>query len=233
MKQVCIDPAWSVDLWVMPTTALTPQIRALSLSLINRDEVERYRRFVDEEARDQFLIARAMVRQLLSRHADVDPADWEFDANEYGRPHVSYPDVKGVPNFNVSHTQGLAAVVLSDTPDVGVDTERLGRALSFDDLSQSLFSEHERQWIDRFLPHMRQEAFYEVWTLREAYAKARGLGFSLPYESFRIDFTLGEPTLQCDARCQDDGGRWQLQTLKPTSDHIVALAKAKKAAVRR
>ena len=50
--------------------------------------------------------------------------------------------------------------------------------------------------------------FFELWTLKEAYIKARGLGLALPLDGFSYHF---EPQLSLQIRpdLQDDGADWQ------------------------
>lgn len=214
----------------MSTRGLSRSSRLSYLALLSESETQRYQRFVDLEARDQFLIGRAMLRLVLSQHAQVAPRDWVFGVNDYGRPFVVAPQWPGLPCFNLSHTRGVVVLVLSDVPEIGVDVEHVGRSLAFDDLAAGVFSPEERTWLrDRGGEPSERDAFYKVWTMREAYAKARGMGFSLPSQSFSIDFDQGVPQLRCHPSSLDQSDRWRLLSMRLPPDYMLAVARAQPA----
>ncbi len=65
--------------------------------------------------------------------------------------------------------------------------------------------------------------FFDYWTFKESYVKARGLGLSLPLDKFVIVLGDGPPRIAIDPSLGDDGASWQLAQLRPTKEHIVSL----------
>lgn len=222
-----------VDLWLMSPEALGEDLRAACLGLLDADERARHDRYRAPSAQTQFLVARALLRTVLSCYADLKPDDWRFDTNAYGKPRVADRlRLQGL-HFNVSHAEGLVALAVSGQAEIGVDVEHVGRSVpSLGELAERHFAAAERALLSGMADEAsRTRAFFEVWTLKESYIKARGMGLSLALDSF--DFQL--PTddadgpgarLLCTAACGDDGGRWQFHRARPTPQHTLALAAA-------
>ncbi|MCP4381500.1 MAG: hypothetical protein GY798_08810 [Hyphomicrobiales bacterium] len=86
-----------------------------ALAILNSDELQRADRFRFDVDRDRFISGRAVVRRSLSRLANIEPADWRFTANEFGRPEVADPIEGRSLRFSESGTKGLlmCAVTIS------------------------------------------------------------------------------------------------------------------------
>ncbi|MGH9383312.1 MAG: 4'-phosphopantetheinyl transferase family protein [Vicinamibacterales bacterium] len=193
--------------------------------LLTPDESERMARFVFERDRQQFLITRALVRTTLSRYARVAPAAWRFIANDHGRPEVlDRPAGVADLRFNLSHTHGLIACAVTVGREVGVDVEDITRDVTHD-VAGRFFAPREVADL-RSLPSADQErVFFDYWTLKEAYIKARGLGLSLPLSDFA--FCLRPPalpTIAFEPTIRDDPASWQFFQTSPTPKHRLGLA---------
>jgi 4'-phosphopantetheinyl transferase len=198
-----------------------------SWALLSRGERGRARRFVFPADRHRFVVARAALRLILSRYTGISPALLTFETNEYGRPEL--PASAGAPRlrFNLSHTRGLIAVAACGHYDVGVDVEWMVRRSPAEllDLAARVFSPLETAALRRWPEEERDRRFLQLWTLKEAYIKARGLGLSLPLDAFSFDLTDDSmPMIQIDASLQDDADAWRFLLAQPTADHCLAVA---------
>jgi 4'-phosphopantetheinyl transferase len=195
------------------------------LRLLSPDEHERMARFVFERDRTRFLLTRALVRTTLSRYAPVAPANWHFIANAHGRPEI-LDRPTGVPDlrFNLSHTDGLIACAVTIGREVGIDVEHVGRRLT-QDVAARFFAPAEVAHL-RSLPADQQErVFFDYWTMKEAYIKARGFGLALPLGDFAFHFASDHPpTITIEPSLQDDPSSWQFQQDWPTPVHRLGLA---------
>jgi 4'-phosphopantetheinyl transferase len=194
-------------------------------ALLAPDERARMARLVFERDRRRFLITRALVRTLLSRYASVPPADWEFVTTEYGRPEIVKTRA-GVPDlrFNVSHTEGLIACAVTVGREVGVDVEHVGRHVSYD-VAGRFFTPREVASLRARPEAERARVFFDYWTLKEAYIKARGLGLALPLGDFA--FTLAPPaapSIGFEPAIDDDPTSWQFVQAWVTPAHRLGLA---------
>lgn len=193
--------------------------------LLNDDERARMQRFVFDKDRRAFLITRALVRTMLSRYAAVAPADWQFMANAHGRPEL-LDRPAGVPDlrFNISHTDGVIACAVTIGREIGIDVEHIRRPLHHD-VAGRYFAPAEVRDL-RQLPESEQpRVFFDYWTLKESYIKARGFGLALPLADFA--FTLNPPhppTIACEPSLNDDPDTWQFMQDWLTPLHRFALA---------
>ena len=93
-----------MHLWYVLYDAIEDaELLAAYRELLTADESARLERFVFERHRRQFLITRALQRSVLSQYAAVDPKDWRFASNEYGKPAICGP--RGVPLAFVQSVQ--------------------------------------------------------------------------------------------------------------------------------
>ncbi len=214
-----------VHLWVVePERVREPRLLSAYLGLLDAGERERRLRFRFEKHRHQFLVSHALVRVTLSRYAPVPPEDWRFVTNAYGRPELVG---EGLPRlrFNLSHTDGMAVCAVALDVDVGADVEDSQRPGQTVELADSFFSRSEVQAL-RSLPVERQrERFFDYWTLKESYIKARGAGLSLPLDQFAFHLEPGRPPrISFDPRLVDDPETWQFVQVRLSPEHPAAVA---------
>jgi len=195
------------------------------LRLLSPDEHERMARFVFERDRVRFLLTRALVRTTLSRYAPVAPADWHFIANAHGRPEI-LDRPAGVPDlrFNLSHTDGLIACAVTIGREVGIDVEHVGRRLT-QDVAARFFAPAEVAHLQSLPADQQERVFFDYWTMKEAYIKARGFGLALPLGDFAFHFAPDRPpAITIEPSLKDDPATWQFQQDWPTPIHRLGLA---------
>ena len=195
------------------------------LRLLTPDEHARMERFVFEADRHRFLLTRALVRTMLSSYASVAPNAWRFVTNDYGRPEV-LDRPAGVPDlrFNVSHTDGLIACAVTVAREVGVDVEHVGRHLTHD-VAARFFAPREVADLRTHPLADQQRVFFDYWTLKEAYIKARGFGLALPLAAFAFHLRPPDtPTISFEPSLPDNPATWQFGQAWPTPHHRLGLA---------
>ncbi len=181
-------------------------------SLLSEAERARHQRFHFEVHRKLYLVSHVLVRTTLSRYVERDPSSWQFEEGEFGRPEIDPRQNAVGLRFNLSHTENLAACVVSRDRDCGVDVERLHRVRDLDGVARRVFTAPEREDLKDRDGDDLQGRFTDYWTLKEAYMKARGKGFQLPPETFtmRIDTETSESArLEVDDDFDDHPSDWQ------------------------
>jgi 4'-phosphopantetheinyl transferase len=219
-------PVDRVEVWTALTDAPDVQARLGAYeSLLSDDEYIRATRFFQPADAARFVIGRALARTMLSRYASVSPRDWPFVIDEHGRPHLaSRPSNAPDLRFNLTHTDGLVACALSIGREVGIDVEHINRPVTHD-VPERFFSPREVADL-RALPKSEQDTvFFDYWTLKEAYIKARGLGLALPLRHFTFVRWPGcAPTIQFAPELHDEPTSWQFAQFWPTPHHRMAVA---------
>jgi 4'-phosphopantetheinyl transferase len=199
------------------------QSRSFLFAMLDATERERARRFVFDLDRDCYIFAHALLRLTLARYLDADPHTLRFIVGANGRPELAAFSGSIPPRFNLSHTRGLVACIVAATTECGVDVERVGR-VSYRELMPVLFAASEAAELDRLPEEQRADRFLEIWTLKEAYLKARGLGLTVPLKD--IAFTCFGPAPRCTfgPALGDDGCAWRFWSGRPTDVHRAAVA---------
>ncbi len=213
-------------LWMaVPDEARDPALVAAYQGLLAPHERRRHDAFAFERHRHEYLVTRALVRAVLSRYAAVAPADWTFVDGEYGKPQVAGPASAPPLRFNLSNTDGLVACVVTGDREVGVDVEAMDGRAATEDVAERFFSPAESAALRALPADARPGRFFEFWTLKEAYIKARGAGLSLPLDrfSFRLDPDTA-PRIEFAPELRDDPAAWQFSQARPSPRHFLALA---------
>jgi 4'-phosphopantetheinyl transferase len=215
-----------VDVWLTSLVGICANLERAYLELLSGPERAKWQRFVAQDARLQYLASRALVRTTLSRYAEVPEQAWEFSTNGYGRPHISHPPDSRNIRFNLSNTTGLVACAVTKDCDIGIDVENITRGLDVDLLAPAVFAPRELADVRGCQASDRRERFFSYWTLKEAYIKARGMGLSLPLDSFWFDLGGPAPFLHVADGCDDGSERWRFYQYVPTAEHRMAVAAA-------
>jgi 4'-phosphopantetheinyl transferase len=189
--------------------------------ILNAEERAKEPVFYFPKDRLRYLVTRALVRTVLARYLSVAAADLRFVQNHYGRPELEAP--AGL-SFNISHTDGLIVLAVSRCGDVGVDVENVVTRNAALELAPRFFAPVEARELAALPPHEQPERFFEYWTFKESYIKARGMGLSLPLHQFAFHYP-GHDTVELttERSIGDDAKRWSFAQLRPSSDFILAL----------
>jgi 4'-phosphopantetheinyl transferase len=197
---------------------------ARMMEWLSTHEKERLRRFRFERDRQLFLLAHALLRSTLSRYGGVEPAVWQFRVGPYGRPEIAAPVVP--LRFSLAHTAGLATCAVTLGHDVGVDVEEIVIDSRME-VAGRYFAPVELADLGSVSADQRALRFFEYWTLKEAYLKARGVGLSVPLDSFSLCRDVDNSwRLTSDRATDDEAKRWSFWSWRLGQRHQVALAVA-------
>jgi 4'-phosphopantetheinyl transferase len=200
---------------VLAVFLLEPPVDDAARALLSDEDRAHVDRFRFERDRAIALASRSLQRRALSACApEVAPAAWRFVADPRGRPRIAAP--ASALTFSVSNCRGLVGCAVTDGDEVGLDLEPW-RDDAPPELVTRCFTPDEQAGLAALPPAARPRRFVELWVVKEAYLKARGVGLDLPLQTIHVGF---DPLrLVCD----DDAATWQLALWSPTPDHCAAL----------
>lgn len=207
-----------IELRHAPVDGITPGM----LALLSPEERAKADRFAFAHDRDCYVAAHALLRATLSNFFARPPQDWTFVTNAWGKPRVEASDASARLCFNVSHARGHVAVAVALDREVGVDVERIAPARADEEVARQLFAPAEFKAFQEEPQAGRAEAFFDVWTLKEAYIKAVGLGVALPLQNFA--FTRAPLRISFAPTLDDTPSRWIFHRFRPSPDIAMALA---------
>lgn len=175
---------------------------------LSEDERARAARFYFDRDRLHYIAARGVLRTLLGRYLEMAPAAVKFHYGSHGKPYVD-ADL----SFNLSHSHGLALYAFARQGELGIDVERLNPECNAEQIAAHFFTPNEVAEIRREAEGERHRRFFDFWTRKEAYIKARAKGLSIPLNEFEV---LARDTI----------GTWAVQTLEPGAGFAAALVTA-------
>ncbi|MFT7622889.1 MAG: 4'-phosphopantetheinyl transferase [Myxococcota bacterium] len=197
--------------------------------VLSADEWTRHDGFRFERDRLLFRTAHALVRHSLSQVSQgqinhIAAADWVFTTGSHGRPEPA-PGLADGLRFNLSHAHGLVAVLLHGPHDAGVDVEPCQRDVGFLSIARFSFAPAELEDVAaQTTLDARRQRFFAIWTLKEAYIKARGLGLAMDLSAFAFSFPDALPVrVTFEPRAEDQAERWHFWR-DQTETHQIAVA---------
>jgi 4'-phosphopantetheinyl transferase len=193
-----------------------------ALCLEDRARADRFR---FESDRRRFCVARASLRLILGRYLKMKPGRLELDINEYGKPYFADQKAAQGLRFNLSHSHQLALIAIARDREVGVDVEYIRPDFATDEVAGNFFSLAEGEQLSSLPPELKTQAFFNCWTRKEAYIKARGEGMYCSLDQFDVTLSPGSPAMLLNSRIDSkEMGRWTFQDLHPASGYAAALA---------
>jgi 4'-phosphopantetheinyl transferase len=189
--------------------------------LLSADELARADRFHFERGKERYTVGRGVLRTLLGRYMGVPARALVFAYNEFGKPEIAGSDVC----FNLSHSHGVALAAVTRGRAIGVDIERVREEVVRERIAERFFSPAEARALAGLPPGRQAQAFFDCWTRKEAWIKARGQGLSIALDSFEVTLGPGEPARLVATRPDaEEAGRWSLEALECEPGFAAAVA---------
>ncbi len=190
--------------------------------LLVAGELERAQHFYFEHDRLRWTIAHGVLRLLLGHYTSNEPLHIELDKNAYGKPFIAQPT--SLLHFNLSHSGDFALYAFAWQRELGIDIEYMRDNIDYDELASRVFSTNEQEILRALPPARHYQAFYNGWTRKEAYIKARGMGLSLPLDLFDVSLLPDKPAALLASR-EDvrEVQRWSMLTLPTPPGYTGAL----------
>ena len=191
-------------------------------SIISEAEKIKTDRYVFEKDRHSCLVTRSLVRFVLSACTGMHPAHFEFMENFYGKPALK-PGLVPIPvKFNLSHCSGMTACALILNSEIGVDIETQHRKIDLS-LADRFFTKYETDYLRKRPVEERQSAFFDIWTLKESYIKAKGMGLSIGLDKFGFKIDQGT-NIYFDESLNDAPDQWTFFRFSPRENYKAAIS---------
>jgi 4'-phosphopantetheinyl transferase len=214
-----------LHVWIAHVDDIAPeQLRQQCYPLLDEEEKARHQRFHFEHDRHHYLAAHVLLRIALSRYLPISPALWRFVRGSHGKPQID-PALKLPPlQFNLSHTRGMVACVIAADRNCGIDVECIRPMNDMQSVAATVFSESEIAFLAAQPDTTQASCFFMLWTLKEAYIKATGLGMSLPLKRISFDIQAAQISVTDASQSIDDSHGWLFDYHLADPMHPLALA---------
>lgn len=173
-----------------PAVAVAP-LRAL-LTAAEQDELAGYSH---PARRRSFVFSRRLLRLVLAPRLQLPEDRIRFRRAGNGRL-VLADDSPW--QFSLSHAASGDIAVIVAKAACGIDVEAL-RPVAAGRIARRYFSPAETRWLERLPEAARQHAFFRLWTLKEAAAKALGQGLAGNLARLAFDVSGAAPRWRAEA----------------------------------
>jgi 4'-phosphopantetheinyl transferase len=201
----------------------SPGCIAVLQRVLSTDELARSRRFLRRDHQSRFVVARGVLRSILSCYLDCPAEALQIRYGETGKPALDSKYRSDI-HFNLSHSHGLGVVAVTERRPIGIDIEYIDRNVDWATIANRFFSQDERLQLWRLEPRYQRFAFYRIWTRKEAYLKATGIGLAAALPSFQSvpsALILTDPVL---VATETSLHRWTIEQLALPPQYTGSLA---------
>lgn len=217
-----------IDIWYLKLDrSVEPHdLSPAQLSVLSADEHLRASQYPSKRDATLFLASRILLRTSLSQYAKFSPELWTFGVTSTGRPLINSPDHEPQYHFNLSHTDGMVVCAISRIQEIGIDVENVHSRMISMAMAKKYLALAEFKNVENLGSEQRLRALLQYWTLKEAYAKARGRGIGVPFTA--IECELCDADSDCSVRffkgMDESSSAWFFRQIKLSEDHVCSLA---------
>jgi len=212
-----------VHVWRIPLDLPSGQIQRIGQTL-SSDEQSKANRFHFERDRRRYIASHGTLRNIIGKYLCVEPGQLKFYYSPLGKPFLVSDKNTEQLCFNLSHSNEYALCAVTLNREIGIDLEYIRPNPDTESMARRLFSHREYETIYSFSPNQRQQAFFDLWTLKEAYLKATGKGIG-GLEQVEISLSSTDaPSLLVDSENKCVTDRWTILQFKPAQGYTAGLA---------
>ena len=217
-------PQGEIHIWKI-SIPVDEESLAPFMAILSDDENERMQRFHFARHRLRFIARRAALRLILARYVGIAANQLCFSRNPYGKPElIEAPDGRTQLQFSASHSHKLALVAVTRRAPLGIDIEYMDPRRADRYVARRFFAPGEVAELNRLAGTDWLDGFFNCWTRKESYVKARGQGLSLPLDSFEVSLALGGSIRLLKVHGDPAAVRqWRMRTLTPQAHYAAAL----------
>lgn len=169
----------AVEVWSILLPDLQDKIASCRM-LLTGEEKKRAAKFIKPRDAERFILSRGLQRKILAGYLETAPDSIEFRRNENGKPFLKDSPLQ----FNVSHSRNRLLIAVTTGRMIGVDIEFRRANIAMDSIVKRWFSPAERSFFQG--SENPQQAFFDIWSKKEAYVKALGQGIFHKLNSFTV-----------------------------------------------
>ena len=209
-----------VHLWLAAVPDCLEDLKTFR-EVLDADERERAARFHFERDRERYIVARGVLRLLLNAY--LGTSQFALTTNKFGKPFLQAPH--NTLHFNVSHSRDLALFGFTLVSEIGADVENIRPDFATLEIANRFFAPDEAATLAQLSDSERAAAFFNCWSRKEAYIKARGIGLSLGLSTFAVTLKPGEPAALIRVDNDADApARWTMLNLDVGAEYRAAAA---------
>jgi 4'-phosphopantetheinyl transferase len=176
--------AGEIHVWSIHIADWLPLLGILG-EVLNQAERERAARFRFDRDLQRFTLCRGLLRTLLGDYLSLEPREIALQLGPKDKPELASTATPRL-EFNLSHSDQAALFAFAAGRRVGVDVERVHSRTDVMGLGKQVFTDAEIERLSATPEQEKEDLFFTVWTQKEAFIKAVGLGLSAPLREITV-----------------------------------------------
>lgn len=166
-------------------------------NLLSAEEKKKTQYFKYTRDRNHFVASHGILRQILAAYMGCAPCELSYGYTKFGKPFLLKQKDEKKINFNMTHTSDTVCIVVSGKDEVGIDLEQVRSSLDWYNIAKQYFSRNELLYLESLSDIEQTNAFFLMWTRKEAMLKASGVGLSglEELEDFSVTSSTDKHTL--------------------------------------
>lgn len=153
----------------------TDSQRRWETRLLDAEEKARADAMLQPSVRERWIRSRIALREILAEKIRIRPQEVHYTCNSNGRPQIESHNYLA-PRFSLSRSGSRVCISVRFGGAIGVDLENCRRVAHRREKIERFFCSNERDELTRVESRDCDDAFLRVWTAKEAWLKANGLG---------------------------------------------------------
>jgi len=174
--------------------------------------------------RKEYIVTRGLLRSILAKYLNTHPGELDFGYSRFGKPSIRSASGENI-TFNVAHSDGMALYAITRKREIGIDLERINPSLLDDRTVAECLTSTEVRVMTSLPVKEREKFFFECWTRKESYLKARGVGLMVPPNQIETCLRLVRPMATRFTEILEDERQagWSFQEPPPIPGFAAAL----------
>ena len=136
----------------------------------------------------EFLFGRILLKSFLAKALNVPFEEIRIKKNEYGKPYLDNCKTDKPLSFNLTHSNGLLLLAISNLESIGIDVEEYNKQ-DYLELVNTICTLDEKEYIQQsHNKQLKNKKFLFLWTRKEALLKYISKGFTLDPRQISVPF---------------------------------------------
>lgn len=168
----------AIDVW-FEELAVTDEECLYYWQLLDKNEQDKASRFVQTIHGRRYVASHGKLRLILSEYLGLPPEKIGYAEQAFGKPLIVINGLEHEITFNLAHSGNKMLVAVGLGARIGVDIEVWNNRVDAVSVANICFAEAERCFWNGLPEGERSEFFYRLWTRKESFVKAVGVGLGL------------------------------------------------------
>jgi len=206
-----------IHIWYLPLSIDDHRLEQC-LQVLAYEETERAAKFAFPFLRQRYIAAHGMLRLILGSSLNRDPAGLSFRTGDHGKPFLIGDELQ----FNLSHGSEHGLLAVTRNTEIGVDIEGMSRKVDTGGIAERFFSKSEAGELFSLNADQQRHGFFNLWTRKEAWLKATGIGISEGLNKVEFNCRPGDPARLLRINGQaEQAENWHISTFSTPAEEFI------------